>query len=187
MAKSTWPDGELSAAGKLDTWPARREARYRCGQGDRARTMRSGRCGLGDSAKAMRPGGCGQGDAAWAMRLGRCGPGDLPGRAPRWNGFTRQRRQPDSKNNKSRCKIGPKSIEVGRLGYDGASLERHWHPRAPRGRPRSVSRASWGVPGTPQQSPESPRGRPGAPKGAPGSIRECAEVTKIEAELHLGW
>ena len=28
MAKSTWPDGELSAAGKLDTWPARREARY---------------------------------------------------------------------------------------------------------------------------------------------------------------
>ena len=28
MAKSTWPDGELSAAGKLDTWPARRETRY---------------------------------------------------------------------------------------------------------------------------------------------------------------
>ena len=73
------------------------------------------------------------------------------------------------------------------MGYDGASLERHWHPRAPRGRPRSVSRASWGVPGTPQQSPESPRGRPGAPKGAPGSIRERAEATKIEAESHWGW
>ena len=28
MAKSTWPDSELSAAGKLDTWPARMEARY---------------------------------------------------------------------------------------------------------------------------------------------------------------
>jgi hypothetical protein len=127
----------------------------------------------------MRPGRCGLGDAARAMR---------PRRSPRWNGFARQRRQPDPrKTTKIDCKISPKSIEVGRLGYDGASLERHWHPRAPRGRPRSVSRASWGVPGTPQQSPESPRGRPGAPKGAPGSIRERAEATKIEAESHLGW
>ena len=78
-------------------------------------------------------------------------------------------------------------VQTSPIKPDGASLERHWHPRTPRGRPRSVSGASWGVHGTPQQRQEGPRGRPGARKGAPGSIRERAEATKIEAESHWRW
>ena len=78
-------------------------------------------------------------------------------------------------------------VQTSPIKPDGASLERHWHPRTARGRPRSISGASDSVPGTPQQHQEGPRGRPGARKGAPGSIRERAEATKIEVESHWRW
>ena len=60
-------------------------------------------------------------------------------------------------------------VQTSPIKPDGASLERHWHSRTPRGRPRSVSGASWGVPECPRSTKRVPEVATGHEKERPGA------------------
>ena len=184
MAQSTWPDGELSAAGKLDTWPARREARYRCGQGDRARAMRSGRCGRGDAAKAMRPGRCGSGDAAQAIaQVERPG-----GTVLRGNGISqtlKKQRKSTTKSVQSQSRwVVWGTMEPARNAI--GTQERH---EAAPGASRERLGASLERPSRAQRVPEVAPGHPKERPGTSGSVprRRKSRLSRTWDGQHRAW